>query len=174
MTLDQKIQIWVAVGTWFSGFGTIAAVVVALYLASRAGPNLRFTVMTQMVLSNDPTEKLFIQTEAANCGDRPTTLTNVALAYFEKQWSWTRIRNRLTRVAVLINPNIPESTVSQPLPCELKPGGVWRGLTAQDPELEMWAKNGVLYFDLYHSYSTKPTRKRVTFRADYRVPPVRL
>ena len=35
MTLDQKIQVWVAVGTWFAGIATAAAVLVALYLANR-------------------------------------------------------------------------------------------------------------------------------------------
>jgi hypothetical protein len=170
MTFDQRIQIWVALGTWFSGVGTIAAVAVALYLANRR-PRLRFDVMTQRVLSNDPTRK-FIQIEVTNCGDRSTTLTNIALAYFEKRWSWARLRNRPMRAAVLINPNIPGSSVSQPLPCELKAGGVWRGLTAQESQLEMWARNGVLYFDLYHSHNVKPIRKRVTLQPDYRVAPV--
>ena len=35
MTLDQKIQIWVAVGTWVAGLATFAAVILALYLAAR-------------------------------------------------------------------------------------------------------------------------------------------
>jgi hypothetical protein len=35
MTLDQKIQIWVAVGTWLAGLATLAAVIVALRLAKR-------------------------------------------------------------------------------------------------------------------------------------------
>jgi hypothetical protein len=30
MTLDQKIQMLVAIGTWLSSIGTIAAVIVAL------------------------------------------------------------------------------------------------------------------------------------------------
>ena len=137
----------------------------------RLGPKLRFNVMAGRVLSNGP-KTTFIQTEVTNCGDRPTTLTNIAIAYFEKQWSWARLRNVPTKIEVLINPNIPDSNVSQPLPCELKPGGVWRGLTAQEPQLELWATNGVLYFDLYHSHNVKPMRKRVTLRPDYPVAPV--
>jgi hypothetical protein len=35
MTLDQEIQVWAAIGTWFAGLGTLAAVIVALYLAKR-------------------------------------------------------------------------------------------------------------------------------------------
>jgi len=174
VTLDQKIQISVAIGTWFSAFGTILAVIVALYLSRRAGPKLRFKVLAQRVLSDDRKNKFF-QTEVTNYGDRPTTLTNIALAHFESEWSWARLRNRPMAAAVLVNAHIPNSNVSQPLPCELKPGGVWRGLTAQAPELEMWARKGVLYFDLYHSHSVKPIRKRVTLEVDYSEgPPARL
>jgi hypothetical protein len=35
MTLDQRIQIWVAVGTWVAGLATVAAVIVALRLAKQ-------------------------------------------------------------------------------------------------------------------------------------------
>ena len=36
MTLDQKIQIWNAIGTWLAGLATLAAVIVALYLSKQA------------------------------------------------------------------------------------------------------------------------------------------
>ena len=140
----------------------------------RAGPGQRFSVMAERVLSNDLNTKV-VQTEVVNCGDRSTTITNIAMAYFETQWSWARLRNRPVRTYVLINPNIPGSNVSQPLPGELKPGGVWRGLTGQNAQLEMWARNGVLYFDPYHSHNVKPVRQRVTLKVDDRAgPPVRL
>jgi hypothetical protein len=35
MTLDESIQIWVAVGTWVAGLATVAAVIVALRLAKQ-------------------------------------------------------------------------------------------------------------------------------------------
>jgi hypothetical protein len=72
--------------------------------------------------------RTFVQTEVVNCGDRPTTLTNIGLFYFEKQWSLSRLRNRPTKAAVLIDPN-----PTQPFPCELKAGGIWRGLSEQSP-----------------------------------------
>jgi hypothetical protein len=71
-----------------------------------------------------------------------------------------RLRNRPTKAAVLNDPN-----PAQPFPCELKPGGVWRGLTPQEPELVDWGRNGGLYFDLYHSHRAKPVRKRVRFQS---------
>jgi hypothetical protein len=35
MTLDQKIQVWIAVGAWLSAIATFSAVVVSLRLATR-------------------------------------------------------------------------------------------------------------------------------------------
>lgn len=36
MTLDQKIQVWMVIGTWLAGIGTLAAVIIALHLARRS------------------------------------------------------------------------------------------------------------------------------------------
>jgi hypothetical protein len=129
-----------------------------IYKYRNAGPKLRFHVQPGMIMLPSADKRTFIQTEVTNYGDRPTTLTNITFYYFEKPWSWARLRNRPTTAGVLNNPN-PE----QPFPCELKAGGVWRGLTEQKPELEAWGRKGALYFDLYHSHSTKPLRQRVTF-----------
>jgi hypothetical protein len=124
----------------------------------RAGPKLRFEVWTGMVLVPSTDKNTYIQTKVTNYGDRSTTLTNIVTYYFAKPWSWARLRNRATKAAVLKDPN-----PAQPLPCELKPGGVWSGLVAQDPELVEWGTKGALYCDLYHSHRTKPVRKRMRF-----------
>jgi len=79
-----------------------------------------------MVLVPSDDKRTFVLTEVTNYGDRPTTLTNIGISYFEKPWSWARLRNRTTMVAVLLDPN-----PAQPFPFELKPGGVWRGCTAE-------------------------------------------
>jgi hypothetical protein len=125
----------------------------------RAGPKLRFAVRTGMIVVPSGDKRTFVQTEVTNYGDRPTTLATIDLRYFEKPWSWARLRNRATQAAVLNEPN-----PAQPFPWELKPGGVWRGLTPQKPELVDWGTKGALYFDLYHSHHPKPVRKRVRFQ----------
>jgi hypothetical protein len=147
-------------------WGTVITGAVALYGAAlstfnflRAGPKLRFTVRPGMVVVPSDDKKTFVQTEVTNYGDRPTTLRTIDLRYFEKPWSWARLRNRATKAAVLNNPN-----PAQPLPYELKPGAVWSGLTAQEPQLVNWGTEGALYFDLYHSHRSKPVRKRVRFQ----------
>jgi hypothetical protein len=147
-------------------WATLITGAVALYGAAlstfnflRAGPKLRFTVRPGIVLVPSDDKRTFVQTEVINYGDRPTTLRTIDLRYFEKPWSWARLRNRATKAAVLNDAN-----AAQPLPYELKPGGVWSGLTAQEPELVNWGTEGALYFDLYHSQRSKPVRKRVRFQ----------
>jgi hypothetical protein len=132
-----------------------------IYKFRTAGPKLRFSVRAGMQSVNMPEYegKMLIQTEVTNCGERPTTLTNIGLCYFERPWSWARLRNRPSKAAVLADPN-----PRQPFPCELKPGAVWRGLTEQVPQVEEWATKGLLYFDLYHSHRAKPIRRRIRIR----------
>jgi len=146
-------------------WGAILSTIVFLwdiYKFRTAGPKLRFSVRTGMQSINMPpyNGKKLIQTEVTNYGERPTTLTNIGLYYFEKPLSWARLRNRPTKAAILANPN-----PAQPFPCELRPGAVWRGLTEQVPEIEKWATKGIVYFDLHHSHSDKPIRRRVVLRA---------
>src|SRR5260370_7270070 len=99
-----------------------------------------------MVLVPSEDKRTFIQTEVVNYGDRSTTLTNITLFSFEKAWSWSRLRNRPTKAPVLNNPN-----AAQPFPCALKPGGIWRGLTAHTPELPDSTPHSLLHLALSHS-----------------------
>jgi hypothetical protein len=145
-----------AIVAWW---GAILASIVFLwdiYKYRRAGPKLRVSVRPGMVMVPSNDKRTFVVTEVVNTGDRSTTLTNLGLAYFEKEWSWKRLRNRPTKLAVTISPN-----TSEPLPWELKAGNLWRGMTEQTPEIRNWARTGVLYFDLYHSHRRKPLRRRV-------------
>jgi hypothetical protein len=111
--------------------------VVAVYGAAlstfnflRAGPKLRFTVRPGMVVVPSDDKRTFIQTEVTNYGDRPTTLRTIGLRYFEKPWSWARLRNHATNTAVLNDPN-----PAQPLPYELKPGVSGAGSRHRSPSL---------------------------------------
>jgi hypothetical protein len=142
----------------------VAALVIAVYGAIlstlnflRAGPKLRFKVQPGMVLTPSDDNQTYVLTEVTNRGDRPTTLTNIAVRYFDSPRSWARVRNRATKAGVLNDPN-----PAQPFPCELKPGGVWRGLTPQS-ELVSWGttKGGLWSFELHHSHSSRPVRMRV-------------
>jgi hypothetical protein len=73
MTIDQKIQLWMVVGTWFAGLGTVAAVIVALYLSRRVEKvHLKVTAYMDEVLLGDgsPPEDHF-SINVTNLGERP-------------------------------------------------------------------------------------------------------
>lgn len=82
MTLDQKIQIWNAVGTWLAGIATFTAVVLSLYLARR-GDRIRLKSYAglRVVVRGDgtPTEE-HLDIGVTNLGDRAVTVTTVGWA----------------------------------------------------------------------------------------------
>ena len=79
MTLDQKIQIWNAVGTWVAGFGTLAAVVLSLWLAGRSERiDLKVTVGVRQLFGGDGTPpEENIAFAVTNAGPRPVTVSSV-------------------------------------------------------------------------------------------------
>jgi hypothetical protein len=82
MTLDQKIQIWVAVGTWVAGLATLAAVVVALYLARRT-EKVRFKVhagLRLVVIGDGSPFQEHLSISVTNLGERPVTINSVGWA----------------------------------------------------------------------------------------------
>lgn len=82
MTLDQKIQIWVAVGTWFAALATLAAVVVALQLARRVEKvKLKVHVGLRELFMGDgsPAEDHFA-VNVTNLGERPVIVNSVGWA----------------------------------------------------------------------------------------------
>ncbi|MGA8027976.1 MAG: hypothetical protein WB992_12610 [Bryobacteraceae bacterium] len=82
MTLDQKIQVWVAIGTWLSSIGTIAAVIVALYLARR-GEEVRLNVevgLMQVVMGDGTPFQEHVGINVTNLGERPVTVNTVGWA----------------------------------------------------------------------------------------------
>lgn len=149
----------IAIVAWWGAILSTIVFLWDIYKYHHAGPKLRVSVSTGMIMVPSKDERTFIVTEVTNAGDRPTTITNLGLAYFEKKWSWGHLRNRATKLAVVNSPN-----TAQPLPWELKAGTLWRGMSHQTPQIETWARNGILYFDVYHSHTRKPIRTRVTIR----------
>jgi len=82
MTLDQKIQIWMVIGTWLAALATLGAVIVALQLARRtekvrlkAYAGLRVIVLGD---GNPPQEHLVIG--VTNMGERSVTINTVGWA----------------------------------------------------------------------------------------------
>ncbi|MGA8027638.1 MAG: hypothetical protein WB992_10860 [Bryobacteraceae bacterium] len=145
-------------------WGAVLSTIVFLwdiYKYRKAGPRLRFRVRGGMTLVPSTDKRTFVSSEVTNYGDRPTTITNLCVAYFKKPLSFARLRKRATINAVVKNP-----LGGPALPFKLEPGNVWQGLAEQTPELEKWGREGLLYFELYHSHHTKPVRQRVRFKQE--------
>ncbi|MDR1967597.1 MAG: hypothetical protein LBQ32_02745 [Burkholderiaceae bacterium] len=79
MTLDQKIQIGNAVGTWLAGIATFGAVVVSLYLARKSeSVRLKTNVGIRLVFAGDgtPAEE-HIGFTVVNLGECPITVASI-------------------------------------------------------------------------------------------------
>ena len=80
MTFDQKIQLWMLVGTWVAGLATLLAVMTAFYLATnvkkvrlRIFVGIRFVVMRG---DGSPREDR-VCFDVTNVGERPVIITKV-------------------------------------------------------------------------------------------------
>lgn len=82
MTLDQEIQVWVAVGTWVAGLATLTAAVVALYLARRS-ERVRLKVrvgLTEVIIGDGSPFQKHLDISVTNIGERPVTINTVGWA----------------------------------------------------------------------------------------------
>ena len=77
MTVDQTINLWATMGTWFAAAGTIAAATIALWLARRAEKVKLRTWVGRRFLAPSSPPKEFISFEVTNCGERPVTITGL-------------------------------------------------------------------------------------------------
>ncbi|OLC92291.1 MAG: hypothetical protein AUH86_19125 [Acidobacteria bacterium 13_1_40CM_4_58_4] len=82
MTLDQKIQIWVAVGTWFAGLATLAAVIVALRLAKQVEKvKLKVHVgLRELVMGDGSPFQEHLSISVTNLGERAVTINSAGWA----------------------------------------------------------------------------------------------
>jgi len=82
MTPDQRIQVWMAVGTWFTGLATVAAVIVALYF-SRKADKVRLRVSAGLrvfILGDGSPSQWHLVIDVTNVGERPVTVNSVGWA----------------------------------------------------------------------------------------------
>lgn len=77
MTVDQTINLWAAIGTWFAAAATVAAATIALWLARRAERVKLRTWAGRRILVPSRSPKEFISFEVTNCGERPVTITGI-------------------------------------------------------------------------------------------------
>jgi hypothetical protein len=145
---------------WGAVLSTIA-IVWDVYKWRTSGPNLQMRVMTGMEAFNIPEYegKTLIVAVVTNRGDRPTTITHLAVAYYDAWWK-AMLRKRSAANGWIATPS-----TTQRVPFELKPGVEWSGMIDQTKELEVWAREGWLYATIYHSHDRKPIRQRISIQA---------
>ncbi len=129
VTLDQKIQIWIAIGSWLAGVGTIAATVVALYLARRVEKlRLRIRVgLMQVVIGDGTPFQEHLGIDVTNAGERPVTINAVG-------WTVGKGKRRKYAIQPLHSPH------SAPCPIELAHGKSAKFLVSFDV-LPNWARD---------------------------------
>jgi hypothetical protein len=79
MTIDQKIQLWNAIGTWVAGIATFLAVVVSLYLSGKSERvRLKCFVNISSLIAGDgsPAERNVVF-GIVNLGNRPVTINSI-------------------------------------------------------------------------------------------------
>ena len=79
MPFDQKVQLWMVVGTWVAGLATLVAAAVALHLARRSEKvSLRIFVGDRLVMRGDgsPGEP-YMCFNVTNVGERPVVINTV-------------------------------------------------------------------------------------------------
>ena len=74
---DETIQLWGVVGTWFAGIGTLAASVVALWLARRVEKiKLKAHVGLGVTFGNGSSQDC-LNFNVTNLGERPVTIVSL-------------------------------------------------------------------------------------------------
>ena len=149
--------VWSEWQTWAAVYAAIVATA-ALALEVRrwfeSGVRLRIHLMTNAgyIENGKFSDERQMLVTVSNRGDRPTTITHLALVEYSGRWRWwRRLRSSPTKQAFIPDPR-PSTLYPQALPCVLDPGKQWTGFTDW-LAIKSWAKEsgGTLYVALVSS-----------------------
>lgn len=79
MTLDQKILLWNAIGTWVAGIATLAAVLVSLWLATHSNKirlQIKLGMMVSYIGDGSPGQN-FVGFTVSNVSERNVTISSI-------------------------------------------------------------------------------------------------
>jgi hypothetical protein len=122
-----------------------------IYKWKTTGAKLTITASANMESYNIPEYegKTLVTANVSNVGDRPTTITTVALVLYKSKFH--KFFNKSSKVFVL-----PLPSSAQPLPFVINPGEIWTGIGEQDEDIQAMSAEGVLVWQIFHSQSRKP------------------
>ena len=126
----------------------------------RSGSRVKVRASPNMIFFNDPDPrrdgKTYIYVTISNVGSSPTTITNFCGEHFRNRWD--QLRKKPDKLFVV---TVPQAAQHLPLPHVLKVGEEWSGIIEQTPEIDQWAKNGLLYAAIYQSVKSRPVSVRI-------------
>ena len=122
-----------------------------IYKWKTAGAKLKITASTNMESYNIPEYegKKLITANVSNLGDRPTTITIIALVFYKSKFH--KLLKKSNKVFIL-----PIPSTAQPLPFVIQPGEIWTGVGEQSADVKEMALEGLLEWQVFHSQSKKP------------------
>jgi len=149
---------------WWGAIVATGLLLLEVYKWRATGARLRLIVQSGMKLKGHPTRdnETLISVCVTNIGDRPTTITTVALRHF-LSW-WDRFRKKASQNFIIPNPNLNHHT----LPHVLEVGKEWIGGITQDSEIEKMIERGHLVVEVYDSVHRRPVVGRVERKAKRR------
>jgi len=131
-----------------------------IYKWAKSGPRIVLHACPDMKVIgvNEVSEdKTWVSVDAANIGDRPTTITTLGTRYYP---SWfEKLRNKPKYSTVVPSP------LSGRLPYKLGPGERWSGCFEQDRFEEEVYQGGILVVELYTSHAKSPNKVRVKLQS---------
>ena len=129
-----------------AAYGAVMATIVFgwdVYKWWKSGPRIDLSVSSgmKMVGGAVPDPITYISARASNVGDRPTTITNMGMDYFESWWHAYVVRRKANKKLIVNDPSSP-----QRIPYRLEVGGQWTGLADQTDDIVRMAKGGYCAF----------------------------
>jgi len=127
MTLDQNINIAIAIGTWLAGIATFLAVWVSLYLANRISvPRAQVSIGHRIIVESGVASphKEFVLFHIVNSGDRTLRVTQIG-------WKVGLLKKRFAI-------QLYDASLSSALPIELTHGQEAKWFVPLDAREEPW------------------------------------
>jgi hypothetical protein len=139
-------------------WGAVIATLVILwdiYKWRHAGPNVSLNIRPNMFTSGHSEldgKRLFL-IDAANNGDRPTTITKLVFIYYNGLWA---LLCRKAEYFFIKNPGLENG-----FPHKLDVGETWDGFAFHNDEHDHMLKTGYFYAWLYSSDRSRPISVRI-------------
>ena len=141
---------------------TVATIVLVwdIFKWWKSGADVSLNVQPDQLIYDDSGVRAgrWVSVEAANNGDRATTLTNMTVAHY-KSWFYCLLRRKPKSQGFVKGPGVLHK-----FPYTLEPGTTWLGLFRQTDELTELFRSSASYCKLLTSSHKRPVIARIKCR----------